>query len=255
MSEPSQPPPPPPPPPSTPPEPEAAPPAAELDRGSLPTVGWGPGQTLVGLAVLLAVTLVEVSVIAAFDPDIETLGGRLALQALLAISLAGVAFMLASPGELTAPSALGLREAVTPPWKPAALAYLVYVACAIVIAALIQPQQDDVTEELGYGESGVADVTIGFLIVVVAPVTEEIFFRGFLFSGMRRRLPFAGAAAISAGVWGIFHYTGPGTWGVVVQLVVFGIVLAWLYERTGSIWPTIGVHALNNAIAFAILTS
>jgi uncharacterized protein len=86
-------------------------------------------------------------------------------------------------------------------------------------------------------------------------VTEEIFFRGFMFSGMRRRLPFAAAAAISAGVWGLFHYTGPGTWGVVIQLAVFGIVLAWLYERTGSIWPGIGVHALNNAIAFAILTS
>jgi uncharacterized protein len=252
MSEPSVPPPPAPPPP---PEPGAAAPEPEPERGALPPVGWGPGQTLVGLAVLLAVTLVEVSVIAAFDPDLETLAGRLVLQALLAISLAGVAFLLATPGQLTPPSALGLREALTPPWKPAVLAYLVYVGCAIVIAAIIQPEQEDVTEELGYGESALGDVGIGFLIVAVAPVTEELFFRGFMFSGMRRRLPFAAAAAISAGVWGLFHYTGPGTWGVVAQLAVFGIVLAWLYERTGSIWPTIAVHALNNAIAFAILTS
>lgn len=242
-------------PPPPPPDSGDAAPTPVRDRGSLPAVGWGPGQTLVGLAVLLAVTLVEVSIIVAFDPDLESLGAGIALQALLAISLAGVAFLLANPGELTAPSALGLREARTPPWKPAALAYLVYVACAIAIAALIQPEQDDVTQELGYGESGLGDVAIGFLIVVIAPVTEEIFFRGFLFSGLRRGLPFAAAAAISAVVWGAFHYTGPGTWGVVIQLAVFGIVLAWLYERTGSIWPTIGVHALNNAIAFAILTS
>jgi membrane protease YdiL (CAAX protease family) len=209
----------------------------------------------VGLAVLLAVTLIEVSVIAAFDPDLESLAARLVLQGLLAVSLLGVAFLLASPGAVTTPSLLGLRAALAPPWKPAALAYIVYVGCAIAIAALIQPEQEDVTEELGYGESGLADVAVGFLIVGIAPVTEEIFFRGFMFAGLRRKLPFAAAALISAGVWGLFHYTGPDTWGVVLQLAVFGIVLAWLYERTGSIWPTIGVHTLNNAIAFAILTS
>jgi len=63
------------------------------------------------------------------------------------------------------------------------------------------------------------------------------------------------SALISASIWGLFHYTGPGSWGVVLQLAVFGAWLAWLYERTGSIWPTIAVHAFNNAIAFAILTS
>lgn len=251
MSEPSVPPPPPPPPP---PSPEATAPPHE-DRGRLPDAGWGPGQTLVGLAVLLAVTLIQVSVIAAFDPDLESLAARLVLQTLLALSLLGVAFLITNPGQLTAPSLLGLRSALVPPWKPAALAYLVYIGCAIAIAALIQPEQEDVTEELGYGESGLADVAVGFLIVGVAPITEEIFFRGFMFAGLRRKLPFVAAALISAGVWGLFHYTGPGAWGVVAQLAVFGVILAWLYERTGSIWPTIGVHALNNALAFAILTS
>jgi membrane protease YdiL (CAAX protease family) len=33
------------------------------------------------------------------------------------------------------------------------------------------------------------------------------------------------------------------------------VILAWLYERTNSIWPTIAVHMLNNALAFALLTS
>jgi membrane protease YdiL (CAAX protease family) len=124
-----------------------------------------------------------------------------------------------------------------------------------VIALLLAPEQDDVTQELGYGESNVADVVIGFFIIGVAPITEELFFRGFMFAGMRKRLPFAAAAAISAGIWGLFHFTGAGTWGVVLQLAVFGIVLSWLYERTGSIWPCVAVHAFNNAIAFAILTS
>jgi membrane protease YdiL (CAAX protease family) len=60
---------------------------------------------------------------------------------------------------------------------------------------------------------------------------------------------------VSAGIWGVFHYTGPETWGVVLQLTVFGVALAWLYERTGSLYPTIAVHGFNNAVAFAILMS
>jgi uncharacterized protein len=142
-----------------------------------------------------------------------------------------------------------------PAVKPAILAYLAYIGCAIVIALLIQPEQEDVTEELGYGESGLADVVVGVLIIGVAPFTEEVFFRGFMFAGLRRGLPFAAAALISAGLWGLFHYTGPGTWGVVLQLAAFGVILSWLYERTGSIWPPVAVHAVNNALAFAILTS
>jgi uncharacterized protein len=230
-------------------------PAAEPTPGSLPDVEWGPARVLVGLAVLLGALLAEVSIIGAFDPDIESLGARLGLQAMLALTLLGVAFFAAAPGRLTPPGELGLRRSLIPPLKPAVLTYLAYVGCAIVIAFLIQPEQDDVTKELGYGESDLADVATGFLIVALAPLTEEIFFRGFMFTGLRRRMPFAAAAAISAGLWGLFHYTGPGTWGVVVQLVVFGIALSWLYERTGSIWPPIAVHAVNNAIAFAILTS
>ena len=246
------------PPPTDPPSPP--PPAIDAGEpeptpGALPRVGWGPGQVLIGLAVLLAVTIVEVMIVSAFDSDLESLGARLTLQALLAGSLLAVALLASTPGEVTRPAALGLRRPLVAPWKPAALAYLAYVGCAIVIAILLAPEQDDVTEELGYGESGLADVAIGFFIIAVAPITEELFFRGFMFAGMRRRLPFAAAAAISAGLWGLFHYTGAGTWGVVLQLAAFGIALSWLYERTGSVWPPIAIHAFNNALAFAILTS
>ena len=96
---------------------------------------------------------------------------------------------------------------------------------------------------------------MAILVIGVAPLTEELFFRGFMFAGLRRRMPFIVAAGISAGIWGLFHYTGAGTWGVVIQLAAFGVILSWLYQRTGSLWPAVAVHALNNALAFAILTS
>lgn len=208
-----------------------------------------------GVALLLLVTLLQVGVISAFDPGLEGLGARLAVQVSLALSLVAVAFGVARPGSIAAPGEMGLRRSLIPPFKPAALAYLAYIGCAVLIALLVQPEQEDVTDELGYGESALADVAIGFLIIGVAPITEEIFFRGFMFAGLRRGLPFVVAAAMSAGLWGLFHYTGAGTWGVVLQLAAFGIILSWLYERTGSLWPPIAVHALNNALAFAILTS
>ncbi len=246
---------PPPPPPATPPRPAPGAPEPPENAGALPPGNWGPSRVLAGLALLLVVTLLLVGVISIFDSELETIGGRISVQVALAASMVGVAFLVARPGSIANPASLGLRRPVVPSIRPAALAYLAYIGCAIVIAIVIQPEQDDVTDQLGYGESPVADVIVAALVIGVAPLTEEIFFRGFMFGGLRRRMPFIAAAGISAGIWGLFHYTGSGTWGVVVQLVAFGVILSWLYERTGSIWPPVAVHVLNNAIAFAILTS
>ncbi len=210
---------------------------------------------LAGLALLLVATLLLVGVISIFDSELETIGGRISVQVCLAASMVGVAFLIAKPGPIASPASLGLRRPVVPALKPAVLAYLAYIGCAILIALLIQPEQDDVTEQLGYGESAIADVVVAILVIGVAPLTEELFFRGFMFAGLRRRMPFIVAAGISAGIWGLFHYTGAGTWGVVIQLAAFGVILSWLYQRTGSLWPAVAVHALNNALAFAILTS
>jgi uncharacterized protein len=78
-------------------------------------------------------------------------------------------------------------------------------------------------------------------------VVEEMFFRGLLFGGLRKRFNMYAAAAVSATVFGGLH----ATTGVsaVPPLIAFGFVLAVLYERTGSIGPGIIVHAVNNSLA------
>ena len=98
-------------------------------------------------------------------------------------------------------------------------------------------------------------IAAGVLIVIAAPFAEEIFFRGFIFGGLRRRFSFLAAAVLSGLIFGLFHFTGLSSIGVVPQLALLGFALAWLYEKTGSIYPPIAVHALNNALAFAILAS
>jgi hypothetical protein len=206
---------------------------------------------------MLVLLFVEVGVIAAvFDPDLDSLASRLALQATLAATLVGVAFVAAGLGgrRAEASAALGLRRPTGKFIRHTVLAYLGYLGCAIVIAALVQPEQEDVTRELGVDEGTLGAIVAGVLIIGVAPFTEEVFFRGFMFTGMRRALPFVLAALIPSLIWGLFHYTGPESWGVVLQLSIFGLWLCWLYERTGSLWPPVALHVVNNAIAFAILT-
>ncbi len=234
-----------------------APPSFPQPPPSPAEAGWGPSRVLLGLLLFLVVVFFEATVIQFFDRDIDTLAGRLTLQGLLGISLIAVAFAAASPGAqvFSAPAALGWQRPKRGWIRPTLIAYFGYVACALVLAALLSPEQEDITRELGFDEGGAAAVAVGLLVIVVAPLSEEFFFRGFIFTGLRRGMPVLIAAVISSAVWGLFHYTGPDSWAVCLQLAIFGLFLCWLYQRTGSIWPPIGVHAFNNALAFILLTS
>jgi membrane protease YdiL (CAAX protease family) len=250
-----------PPPPTTPPlgvPVRAAPDDVDTPQASrLPPAGWGPGRAFGGLAFLLVVVIGLAILVSAFDPDIKSLGAQVALQASLAATLILTALLFASRDlrGLAPRQWLGLRRPLRNPIWLALATYFGYVACAVVVSLLLSPHQEDITRDLG-GDSGTFGTVIaGVLIVIVAPISEEIFFRGFLFRGLRNGMHAVLAAVLASAIWGLFHYTGPGTWGVVVQITIFGLWLSWLYTRTGSIYPTMAVHMVNNAIAFAILIS
>ncbi|MGF1499822.1 MAG: lysostaphin resistance A-like protein [Elainellaceae cyanobacterium] len=85
-------------------------------------------------------------------------------------------------------------------------------------------------------------------IVVAAPVFEEIFFRGFLFQGIRySRLGAAGAVLFTSLLWAVIHrqYDRYDMGGIFL----FGILLAIAQLRTRSLYIPIAMHALNNLIA------
>jgi len=243
----------------SPPQPSAPPPGAGAawsgSAGDQPRT-WGPGRVVGGIGALLLTTVFEVGVVSAFDPDLD-LAARLVTQALLAGTLVGIAFAVAGGrgGGIASPRALGLRRPLRSPIGIAAAAYLGYIVIALVYSALIHPHQEDVTRDLGFGQGAFGAIAAGVLIVVAAPFSEEVFFRGFIFGGLRGRLSFPVAAVLSGVIFGLFHFTGPGSIAVVPQLAFLGFALAWLYEKTGSIYPPMAVHAVNNALAFAILTS
>ncbi len=125
-------------------------------------------------------------------------------------------------------------------WMLAAVgAYLVFAALYAGIFG--SPHQEDIAESFGS-----LPVQI-LLIVIAAPVSEEVCFRGMLFGGLRTRMPRIAAALLSGLIFGALHaLTGISA---VPPLIFFGFVLALLYEKTGSIVPGILLHMLNNSIA------
>ncbi len=87
-----------------------------------------------------------------------------------------------------------------------------------------------------------------FALVVAAPFFEEIFFRGFLFEGLRySALEENGTIVITALFWAAIHLQYD-LYAISI-IFVMGVVLGLLRSRTGSIWPCILMHALNNLIA------
>jgi membrane protease YdiL (CAAX protease family) len=89
---------------------------------------------------------------------------------------------------------------------------------------------------------------IGFLAVCIAPVIEEALFRGVLYSFVRDELGFRAALWISALLFGILH----GNSAALIPLVLFGMGLALLYEKTGNLLPCILAHMLFNLAGFLI---
>lgn len=90
---------------------------------------------------------------------------------------------------------------------------------------------------------------LALLVVVGAPVAEELFFRGLLLRSLRKRFGPGPAIAISAALFGLAHFEPLQT----VALAAFGAVLGWLAERTGRLGPGMVAHAVFNLATVLVL--
>lgn len=98
-----------------------------------------------------------------------------------------------------------------------------------------------------FGKSSLSLIAIFLITVVIAPVVEEIFFRGFLYQAIKNNYGVNPAIWISATVFALFHF------GVLVALPMFiliGAMLAYFFERYKSIYASIMLHAINNFVGF-----
>lgn len=93
---------------------------------------------------------------------------------------------------------------------------------------------------------------------VIAPVVEELFFRGYLYGLYRRRYSGWVAGAASSGLFSVLHVNpalmDPGqALGLLVGIVTLSAVFCFTYERTRSLYPGMVAHGLNNALALTLL--
>ena len=98
-------------------------------------------------------------------------------------------------------------------------------------------------------------LALNFIITLVgagllAPVAEEMFFRGLIHRWFSARFGVWPAVFISSAIFAAGHADSAG---VVASAFVLGLVLAALYDRSRSLWVTIAVHATNNCLAVALL--
>ncbi len=223
------------------------------DPSAFPYATWGPWA---GIAAVAPFALLSLLALGGSEGDDEEIGVGLAVgaqlvQASLFISIPLIiAAVTAAKDEFVSfVGALGFRRASlgrSLKWIGlGALAYYVFLGLVVVIISA--PEQDDISGQFG-------PLWVQFLLIaIVASISEEMFFRGMLFGGLRRRMPMVPAALISGLLFGSMHApTGPSA---VLPLAFFGFVLAVTYERTGSIWPPIALHTLNNSIALIALNA
>ncbi|OGX29258.1 MAG: hypothetical protein A3B78_01400 [Omnitrophica WOR_2 bacterium RIFCSPHIGHO2_02_FULL_67_20] len=94
-------------------------------------------------------------------------------------------------------------------------------------------------------------LVIGLLVVlscVIGPIAEELFFRGVLFAAVRRYLSRGGAILASGAAFSLIHTNPVG----FLPIMLIGSLLAYLYERTGSLAAPIAVHILHNTFLMSI---
>ncbi|HUC08228.1 MAG TPA: CPBP family intramembrane glutamic endopeptidase [Solirubrobacterales bacterium] len=214
-----------------------------------PYANWGPLAAVLGVLLALGTGIVLSVPVAIIDSppeagDLSDLANAL-VQLATALGFLLVPFAIAAGRGATVRQAafqLGLRS-----FRPGAIKWMfaaigAYLLFAIVYTAVFgQPEQKDIAEDFG-----TVPVQI-LLIAIAAPISEEVCFRGMLFGGLRERWPRIAAALLSGLIFGGLHaITGLSA---VPVLVAFGFILALLYEKTGSIWPGILLHMLNNSVA------
>ncbi|HEU0250899.1 MAG TPA: CPBP family intramembrane glutamic endopeptidase, partial [Solirubrobacteraceae bacterium] len=90
------------------------------------------------------------------------------------------------------------------------------------------------------------------LTTVIAPIGEEMLFRGYVFPSLAKWRGWVLGAVITGALFGAVH-VGSAPVVYLVPLGVLGFLLCALYRQTGSIYPCIATHALNNSIAFGAL--
>lgn len=222
--------------------------SSQPPQGLLPDAGWGWSAALAGLLVAVGPSLA----LSLVSPGSTAGDTEITVASAVALIISSVAmytwqtgaawfFSLRQTGETLA--AWGFRRPTAAFFWVLPLALVIVYAVAYVHDILVDPEPQALLSHFPHTAAGAA--LLALLAVVLAPLFEELFFRGFLFRGLARTWGWPLGAIVSGAIFGAVHLQLT----VFIPLFGLGVVLAWVYERTGSIWTAILLHAVFNGLS------
>lgn len=185
------------------------------------------------------------------DPGIITLIAAAIYSATLAI-VVFVPYRFFGKARITK-KVLGITR--LPSWldiiltPPAAVIYLLITAVLVTVATVLLPGFDpQQAQEVGFDNlAGNNDYLLAFItLIVLAPLAEELLFRGYLYGKLRAIAGLLPAVIFTSLLFGAAHMQ----WNLAVDTFALSLVLCSLREITGSIWAGVLLHMLKNGVAF-----
>lgn len=160
-------------------------------------------------------------------------------------------------------SIIGLKR---PRWSDLAYAlaavpvyYTFYLITLAVTTSLVKGFNTDQQQDIGFNNvHGPLQLTLTFIsLAVLPPLAEEILMRGFLYTSLKKAMRVLWAALLTSLLFAIAHLPEGGSDGplyvAALDTFILSLVLIYLREKTGSLWASIGLHALKNTVAFLAL--
>jgi len=120
------------------------------------------------------------------------------------------------------------------------VSYMIILIHNMILTSLgIETQGDEISQLLELLESPVWFFIVG---AILAPLVEEIFFRGFLFQGLRAKYGWISGMLISSAIFAAAHLDLAS----LIPTFILGSLLAYLYHRSNSVWPGVILHMAVN---------
>jgi len=208
------------------------------------------------LVLIVVLTLAAIQLLGFAIADLELSAGLIvAILVLQSVLVLGAIYLVAIGLRGATPEQLGLRaaprrwylRAVEVAFLTLPLVWLVNGAVQAFSGTPFRNPQIELIAPGGFSWSYLLGMT--FVTGIVAPIAEEIAFRGVLYGWLRQRFGVPAGVAISALLFSVAH----GIPALIPALAVQGMVLALLYERSGSLWPPIIAHGTYTAATIILL--
>ncbi len=142
---------------------------------------------------------------------------------------------------------------------PAYVIYFVILISTVALIDLVFPGVNlDQEQQLIFGDVKGAYLILVFIGLVILPaLVEEIMVRGYLYSGIKTKMPAIKAGILTSLIFGIAHLQlgsgAPPLWVAAIDTFLLSLALVWVREKTGNIWTGVGLHFFKNSMAFLAL--